>query len=141
MHPTIHQREREGITILDLKGKIVLGAGDSTFREHVQSLFNEGTRKVILNLKDVTDLDSAGLGTLVLLATTFRDAGGKLALLNMSPAHAQLPEVLKLNTVFEIYHDELDAVNSFFPERKVAHYDILQFVHEIEHDKEGEPKA
>jgi anti-sigma B factor antagonist len=137
MHLEIKQREREGITLLDLNGKIVLGEEDSSLRQHLESLLARGTQKVILNLRQVTDLDSAALGTLVLIATRFRDSGGKLVLLNMASSHAKLPEILKLNTVFETYQDEVDALNSFFPERKITHYDILEFVEGKEQDRKG----
>jgi anti-sigma B factor antagonist len=64
-------------------------------------------------------------------ALRFRDSGGKLVLLHLSN-QGTLPDLLKLNTVFETYQDELDAVNSFFPERAVTRYDILDFVEEQE---------
>jgi len=141
MHLEIQQREREGVTILDLKGKIVLGAEDSALRERLESILETGTRNVVLNLKEVSHLDTAALGTLVHLGTTFRDSGGKMALLNMASSHAKLPEILKLNTLFETYHDEVDALNSFFPERKVAHYDILEFVEEMEQEQHAGSEA
>ena len=141
MHLEIKQREREGIPILDLKGRIVLGAEDSSLRQRLESMSDAGAHNAILNLHEVSQLDSAGLGTLALIANKFRDSGGKLVLLNIAPSHAQLPEILKLNTLFESYQDEVDAVNSFFPDRRLAHYDILEFVEQMEHDHAAEPKA
>ncbi len=126
----IHERENEGILILDLKGRLVLGPEDSALRQRLQALAEN--HNVIVNLKDVSDIDSTSLGTLVNSALRFREAGGKLVLLNLNDAKGRLPDILKLNTVFETYQDEVEAVNSFFPDRAVARYDILEFVEEQE---------
>jgi anti-anti-sigma factor len=126
----IQERENEGILILDLKGRLVLGPEDSALRQRLQALAVQ--HNVIVNLKEVSDIDSTGLGTLVNSALRFREAGGKLVLLNLNDAKGRLPDILKLNTVFETYQDEVAAVNSFFPDRAVARYDILEFVEEQE---------
>ena len=131
MHLEIQQREKEGIAILDLKGKIVLGPEDLSLRERLLSLLANGIRNVILNLKEVTQIDTAGVGTLVLCTERFRAAGGRIVLVNLSPAQVSIANILKLDSELDIYPDELDAVNSFFPERVVPHYDILQLVEEI----------
>lgn len=136
MHLAIKQRNREGITILDLKGRIVLGEEDSSLRNELQSLLDAEIKTVILNLKEISQLDSAAIGTMVYFTKEFRDAGGRLALL--TPSHTELPEVIQLKTKLESYRDELDAVNSFFPDRKVAHYDILEFVEHLEREKAEE---
>jgi anti-sigma B factor antagonist len=132
MNLEIEQREKEGIFILDLKGRLVLGSEDLALRQRLQSLLDAGRHNVILNLKDVSNIDSTGLGTLVSWALRFRESGGKLVLLNLGESQARLPDTLKLNTVFETYQDEGAAVNSFFPERAIQHYDILDFVEEQE---------
>ena len=124
----IEKREKERIFILDLKGRMILGPEDLALRQQMQSLLDSGRNKVILNLKDVSDIDSTGLGTMVSFALRFRESGGKLVLLHLSGEHAKLPDILKLNTVFETYQDEVAAVNSFFPERTINRYDILDFV-------------
>lgn len=134
-HLEITARKREEIVILDLKGRVVLGPGDLELREQLQSLLALGKPNVILNFKEVTDIDTTGIGTLVFCAAKFQEAGGHIAFLNLSHAHAQLPEILKLDTLFIAYQDELDAVNSFFPERVVPHYDILEFVEHLESEK------
>jgi anti-anti-sigma factor len=128
----IEQRQNEGIFILDLKGRLVLGAEDLTLRHRLQSLLDGGRHNVILNLKEISDIDSTGLGTLVYCALRFRESGGKLVLLNLGGSQARLPDMLKLNAVFETYQDEVTAVNSFFPERAPNRYDILDFVEEQE---------
>ena len=131
MHLEIQQREKEGITILDLKGKIVLGPEDLSLRERLLSLVADGIRNVILNLKEVDHIDTAGVGTIALCTEKFRAAGGRLVLANLSPAQAGVASTLKLDSELDIYPDELDAVNSFFPDRAVRHYDILELVEEI----------
>ncbi len=128
----IEQRQKEGIFILDLKGRLVLGPEDMTVRQRLQSLLDAGNDNVIVNLKEVADIDSTGLGTLVYCALRFRESGGKLVLLNLSGSQARLPDMLKLNAVFETYQNEVTAVNSFFPERTPNRYDILDFVEEQE---------
>jgi anti-sigma B factor antagonist len=132
MNLEIEQREKEGIFILDLKGRLVLGREDLAFRQRLQSLLDAGRHNLILNLKDVSNIDTTGLGTLVSWALRFRESGGKLVLLHLGESQARLPDTLKLNAVFETYQDEAAAVNSFFPERAIQHYDILDFVEEQE---------
>jgi len=126
------QRENQGILILIPAGRLVLGASDVAFRRRLTSLLRTGRNKLILDLTDVADIDSAALGTLILYSLRFREAGGKLVLLHLKHAHADLPDTLKLNAAFESYDDEPAAVNSFFPDRAVPHYDILDFVEEQE---------
>jgi anti-anti-sigma factor len=128
----IEQRENEGIFILDLKGRLVLGGEDQALRQRLQTLKDAGHHNVIVNLKEVSDIDTTGLGTLVYGALRFRESGGKLVLLHLSGFQASLPETLKLNAAFETYQDEVAAVNSFFPERATNPYDILNFVEEQE---------
>jgi len=132
MRLEIQQRETQGILVLDLTGRLVLGEEDLALRQRLTALLESGRVQVILNLKEVSDIDSAALGTLVLYAARFREAGGKLVLLYLRDAQADLPDTLKLNAAFETYDDEVAAVNSFFPERAVSHYDILDFVEEQE---------
>jgi anti-sigma B factor antagonist len=131
MHLEIQQREKEGIAILDLKGKIVLGPEDLSLRERLLSLLDKGIRNVVLKLKEVTHIDTAGVGALMLCTEKFRAAGGRLVLVNLSPAQANIANILRLDSELDIYPDELDAVNSFFPDRAVQHYDILQLVEQV----------
>ena len=137
MHLQIEQRESERIVILDLKGRLVLGPEDVALRQQVQELCHAGHTNVALNLKEVSELDSTALGTLIFCAAKIREAGGRLVLFNLSPSHSDLSNVMKLNTTFEIYPDQVAAVNSFFPDRAVRHYDILEFVEEREQKQPG----
>jgi anti-anti-sigma factor len=131
VHLQVNQRESEGIVVLDLKGRLILGPEDVALRQRLQALREAGSTNVALNLKDVSDIDSTALGTIIFCATKFQEAGGRLALFNLSPSHSALSNAVELNTAFEIYPDEVSALNSFFPERAIQHYDILEFVEEL----------
>lgn len=134
----IEERENEGIVVLDLKGRLVLGPEDVALRQQLQALSEGASKNVALNLKAVSEIDTTALGTLVYCATKFREAGGRLVLFNLSPSHSQLSNVVELNTAFEMYPDEIAAVNSFFPDRAVRHYDILKFVEDLEQKRSGD---
>ena len=114
----IEEREKEGIVILDLKGSLTLGDGDLAVRERLSALHQSGKINIILNLKEVIDIDSTGLGTLVFGLAKLRKAGGRLALLNVNRAHLKLFLLTRLAITFEFFEDEQDAVNSFFPDRE-----------------------
>ncbi|MGA2211990.1 MAG: STAS domain-containing protein [Bryobacteraceae bacterium] len=136
-HLGIHQRENEGIVILDLKGNLVLGGGEIPLRESVQALFDGGNRQLVLDLAGVSTIDTSGAGVLMSLAEQYRTAGGKLVLLQVAHVHEELYERARLEANLEIYELEQDAVNSFFPDRIVKHYDILDY---IEHRNDPEAK-
>ncbi|HOK47571.1 MAG TPA: STAS domain-containing protein [Bryobacteraceae bacterium] len=130
MSLAIEQREREGIVILDLKGRITAGEEATLLREKLRELAAGGMQKCIVNLQGVDYIDSTGLGTLVVCFTSLRKQGGKLKLLNLNRRNIELLVLTKLTTVFEIFNDEQDAVNSFFPGREIKRFDILSFVKE-----------
>jgi anti-sigma B factor antagonist len=139
MNLEIEQREREGIPILDLKGQLTLGEEDLALRQKLTSMLDAGQSKILLNLQHVTAMDSAGFGTLAFYATKLHESGGLLALLNFSESHMKLAQVLELDTAFQNFHDEQEAINSFFPDRAGHPYDILEFVEEQEHDQGAGP--
>ncbi|MDR3702920.1 MAG: STAS domain-containing protein [Candidatus Sulfopaludibacter sp.] len=124
----IEEREREGIVILDLKGPLTLGHGDLELRDRLTALHESGKVNIVLNLKDVTEIDSTGLGTLVFGLARLRRSGGGLALLNLNRSHLKLFLLTRLAIAFEFFDDEQDAVNSFFPDRELKRFDILSFV-------------
>ncbi|HXE05171.1 MAG TPA: STAS domain-containing protein [Bryobacteraceae bacterium] len=124
----IAQRDVEGITILDLDGRLVAGSDSSSLRERVVELADRKRLNIILNLKRVEFIDSTGLGTMVMCFTGIQKQGGALKLLNLSKRHIELLVLTKLTTIFEVFDDEQDAINSFFPDREVRHFDILNFV-------------
>jgi anti-sigma B factor antagonist len=125
---TIGQRDIEGITILDLEGRLVAGPDSSLLRERVVEVSNQTRLNIIFNLKRVEFIDSTGLGTMVMSFTTIQKLGGALKLLNLSKRHIELLVLTKLSTIFEVFDDEQDAINSFFPDREVHRFDILHFV-------------
>ena len=123
----IGERDVEGILFLDLQGRIVAGEAAGVLRERTQQAGTAG-RNVILNMKGVDYIDSSGLGTLVAGHSTLSKAGGGLALMSLSKRSAELLVLTKLATVFRIFDDEKSAVDSFFPNREVRRFDILDFV-------------
>ena len=131
----IYQHDREGIIILDLKGRIVVGPEASELREKVKELNANGQHNLVLNLAQVDFIDSTGLGALVICATSLRKQGGNMKLLNLNRRNIELLVMTKLATVFEIFTDEQDAVNSFYPDRKIKTFDILSFVQQMKKDE------
>ncbi len=123
----IQTREKEGITILDLKGRLVVGDA-SLVREKVNEDSAAGKLNIVLNLAGVDYIDSTGLGTLVICYTSLQKAGGALKLYNLNRRNIELLLLTKLSTVFQIFGEEQEAINSFFPEREIKHFDILNFV-------------
>lgn len=130
MSVDIQQREREGIVILDVKGRLVVGEAVASLREKVRELGESGRTNIILNLADVDYIDSTGLGGLVISFTSLKKAGGALKLLSLSRRNIELLVLTKLTTVFELFDNEQDAVNSFFPNRQIRKFDILSFVNQ-----------
>ena len=124
----IEQRETEGIMILDLKGPLTLGHGDLELRDRLPGRNQSGRVNIILNLQEVTRIDSTGLGTLVFGLARLRKSGGRLALVNLDRSHLELFLLTRLSIAFEFFADEQDAVNSFFPGRKQNPFDVLSFV-------------
>lgn len=109
----IDERTVSNVVVLDLKGRITLGEGDELLKDKVNSLVNQGYRKILLNLADVPYIDSAGLGEIVRTYTTVSRQGGSLKLLNLTKRIADLLSITKLLTVFETFESEQDAVKSF----------------------------
>jgi anti-sigma B factor antagonist len=124
----IIQREQEGIVIIDLKGHLTLGEAEADFRSEIDKLVGSGKSHVVLNLNDVDKIDATGLGELLYAVANLRKAGGGLALVNLKPSHIKLLLEAKVANVFEVFKTDQDAINSFFPDREVQHYDILEFV-------------
>ena len=131
----IQTREREGIAILDLKGRITVGPEATALREKVSELSAAGKRNMTLNLEGIAYIDSTGLGALVICATSLRKNGGALKLLNLNRRNIELLVMTKLATVFEIFADEQDAISSFYPDRKIKTFDILDFVQNLKKEE------
>ncbi len=137
---TVSQREKEGIAILDLAGALTVGDAATALRTTLREIVSAGGSNVVLNLAAVDYIDSTGLGAMVVCFTTLRKSGGRLVLLNLIRRHLELLVITKLSTVFEIFDDEQDAVNSFFPNRRIRHFDILSFV-EQQRQRDSEDDA
>jgi len=124
----IVERESSGVTILDLSGRLVAGESSGAVREKLSELAAAGKNQVVLNMAGVDHIDSSGLGTLVMCHTTLNRAGGGLRLYNLTTRSLQLLVLTKLATIFELFDDQANAVNSFFPGREIKRFDILNFV-------------
>ena len=109
----IEERTVGGVMVLDLKGKITLGDGDELLKDKINSLVNQGSNKLLLNLEGVPYIDSAGLGEIVRTYTTVSRQGGQLKLVHLTKRITDLLMITKLLTVFETYDTEDEAVKSF----------------------------
>jgi anti-sigma B factor antagonist len=130
----IQQSEREGIVVLDLKGRITVGPEATALRDRIAELGKTGSVNLILNLQHVAYIDSTGLGALVMCATSLRKQGGNMKLLNLNKRNVELLIMTKIATVFDLFADEQDAVNSFFPDRKIKAFDILSYVQNMKEE-------
>ncbi len=110
---SIPSRQRDGVTILEPKGKITIGIGDVALRNAVHDALNGGSKQILINLSGVTTMDSSGIGELVSTYTTVTNRGGKLKLLHLPPKIQDIMQVTQLITVFEVFDDEDEAVRSF----------------------------
>jgi anti-sigma B factor antagonist len=127
----IEQREREGIILLDLKGRITIGEEVSAFRSAFERILEEPEPRLILNMRGVDYIDSTGLGALVMCSTRLRNAQGTTKLVHMNRRNIELLVMTRIDAIFEVFDDETDAVNSFFPGREIKRFDILNFVQNL----------
>ena len=106
-------RQIDGVTIVDLSGRITLGEGSVILRDTVKDLLGKGQKRILLNLGDVSYIDSSGIGELVSAFTTVKNQGGELKLLNLTKKVHDLLQITKLYTVFDVKDDEAAAVKAF----------------------------
>jgi anti-sigma B factor antagonist len=106
-------RSVDGVDVLDIEGRIILGEESNSFREKVKSLLAAGKKKIVLNLQNVTYIDSSGLGTLVATYHSARSQGATLKLANLGAKFKEVLQVTKLLTVFDTYDSEAAAIQSF----------------------------
>lgn len=109
----IAMRHREGVTIIEPKGKITIGAGDIALRDTVQEALEAGADKILINMAETTTIDSSGIGELVAAYTTVTNRGGGLKLLHLPPKVHDILQITQLVQVFDVYEDEEEAVESF----------------------------
>ena len=113
MSMKVSTRQVDGVTILDLSGRITLGEGSVQLRDAIRDLLSKGSKLILLNLADVNYIDSSGIGELVSAYTTVRNQGGELKLLNLTKKVHDLLQITKLYTVFDVKDDEATAIASF----------------------------
>ena len=118
MSMKVATRQVDGVTILDLSGRITLGEGSVTLRDAVHDVLAKGSKKILLNLDDISYIDSSGIGELVSGFTSVRNAGGELKLLNLTKKVHDLLQITKLYTVFDIWDNEASAISAF---KQIAH--------------------
>ena len=109
----IEERPLGDVIILDVTGKLTIGEGDELLKDKINSLIQQGHKKLILNLEGVPYVDSAGLGEIVRTYSTVSRQGGNLKLLNLTKRIEDLLSITKLLTVFDTYESEQEALNSF----------------------------
>lgn len=109
----IPARHNHGVTILEPKGKITIGVGDVALREAVHEAVEAGAVKILINLEDVTTIDSSGIGELVAAYTTVTNRDGNLRLMKLPPKVQDILQITQLVTVFDVYDTEEDAIASF----------------------------
>src|SRR5690242_2551294 len=106
-------RQVDPVTVVDISGRITLGEGCSQLRDLIRDQVSKGHKKVLLNLADVTYIDSSGIGELVSAFTAVSNQGGQLKLLNLTKKVHDLLQITKLYTVFDVHDDEAKAITSF----------------------------
>jgi len=106
-------RQVDGVTIVDLSGRITLGEGSVVLRDTIKDLLSKGQKKILLNLGDVSYIDSSGIGELVSAFTSVRNQGGELKLLHLTKKVHDLLQITKLYTVFDVKDDEATAIAAF----------------------------
>src|SRR3954464_2216403 len=131
----IQEKDREGVVVLEMKGRITVGKEATALREKVAELTAANSKNLVFNLSGVDFIDSTGLGALVICATTLRKSGGNVKLVNLNRRNIELLVMTKLATVFEIFTDEQDAISSYYPDRKIKTFDILDFVQKMNEEE------
>ena len=131
----ILERDREGIILLDLKGRIVAGDEVGALRSVIERLSLTEGSKIIMNLHAVDYIDSLGLGTMVFCQTRLKKMSGVAKLAYLNRRNLELLLLTKIDTIFEVFDDETEAINSFFPEREIRRFDILEFVQQLKAKK------
>jgi anti-sigma B factor antagonist len=121
----ITERRSGSVTVLDLQGNIRLGEGNIELHNILRFLVEKGERRILLNLANVTYIDSSGLGELVAGFTTLQKNGGELKILRLTERVRELMVITKLLTVFDVFDDEQEAVGSFRADSEPASTDVV----------------
>ena len=139
MSLTIQSHEREGILILAADGRITAQEA-GTLRQAIDAALERQQTQIVLDLEKTDYVDSTGLGAMVISYNNLKKAGGSLRLLKLNRRNVELLALTKLHTIFDVFSEEQDAVNSFFPGRELKHFDILKFVREQKTEPAQETK-
>lgn len=113
MSVKLNTRQVGDVSVVDVAGRITLGEGSSALRDLMRELVGKGQKKILLNLGEVSYIDSSGIGELVSGFTTVTNSGGELKLLNLNKRVKDLLQITKLYTVFDVHEDEASAIRSF----------------------------
>ena len=113
MSVKLTNRQVGDVTVVDAEGRITLGDGASTFRDLIRDLVGKGNKKLLVNLGEVSYIDSSGIGELVSGFTTVANSGGNLKLLGLTKRVKDLLQITKLYTVFDVHEEEAHAIRSF----------------------------
>ncbi len=113
MSVKLSTRQVGDVSVVDVAGRITLGEGSSALRDLLKDMVGKGQKKILLNLGEVTYIDSSGIGELVSAFTTIANQGGQLKLLNLAKRVKDLLQITKLYTVFDVHDDEAGAIRSF----------------------------
>jgi anti-sigma B factor antagonist len=127
----IARREREGIALLDLKGRITMGQEVGSFRDVINEIATTPETRLILNMREVDYVDSTGLGAIVMVSTRLAKTNGIAKLVHLNRRNIELVVMTKIDTIFEVFDDETDAINSFFPDREIKRFDLLAFLKQV----------
>jgi anti-sigma B factor antagonist len=109
----VKTRQIDGVAVVDVSGRITLGEGSSSVRDSLRELIGKGEKKILLNLSEVSYIDSSGIGELVSAYTTISNQGGTLKLVGLTKRVKDLLQITKLYTVFDVHEDEAHAIRSF----------------------------
>jgi anti-sigma B factor antagonist len=127
----IFQRDREGIIVLDLKGRITAGSEVAAFRSAIERISAMHEPRIVLNLHAIDFIDGSGLRAMAMCQARLQSIRAVARLAYLNRPKLELPLLTKIDTIFEVFDDETEAVNSFFPEREIRRFDILAFVQQL----------
>ncbi len=113
MSVKLNVRQVGDVSVMDVAGRITLGEGSSAMRDSIRDLVSKNQKKILLNLGEVSYIDSSGIGELVSGFTTVTNSGGQLKLLGLNKRVKDLLQITKLYTVFDVHEDEAEAIRSF----------------------------
>jgi anti-sigma B factor antagonist len=128
----------DGVHIVEFHGRLVAGGAVEAFRAKMDSLLEAGVQHAVLDLRETDYIDSTALGCLVMTHTRFQKAGGKVTMYGLSSRQIELLVITKLTTVFQLFEDEIDAVNACIPGREPRKFDLLEFIQRTRRQEGGE---